>query len=823
LQRLTKPFVTAECEMPKAFISYRQLNDDERKRVRTFAERLRACSVDVVLDQFYLDDHPAGPGEGWEKWSSDSALNSDYVLIIGTEAWFQCFDKTQLPGTGLGAACEAGGLRHRIYKANGIIENIRVVVFDESDARFVSGMLEPYHRFHADRDLANIVRWLGGVPLVGAVKDRVPITSISNNLPRLQPFFGRDNELNLIRKALDPKSRTWGTLIDGDGGKGKTALAVRAAYDCPPENFDQIAFVSLKQQEQDDSKLRKLGAFALSSWMQMLNEIARILSLPDVAKASEEERALKLRNELSNRRVLLVLDNLETLSDSEQDQLFTFLEFLPSGCKGLLTSRTFAGNKLLAIDLPKLDQSSALEMLAEIAQHNQAFAVSEQADRIRLYEQTKGNALLLRWVAGQVGSGDCSDIADALAHLAACPSGNDPLAYIFESVVKSLGDQEIRLLAMLTWPSQPIPVEAIAEIVDVPVADARRLLKILTNRSLVIPDQEAKQYALVQMVAHFLRKHRPVVVREAGELLEDRAYTLIIEKGHEHEYFPLLDAAWPTIAPALPLLVAGPNDRLQAASDALRFFFEFTGRWDEWISLEQSAEAKAVAAEDHLNAGWRIFQIGWVHYLRLRGDDVIACAERAKEHWEAANAGTRERSTAIRLRGLGYRLNKDYPAAVAAFRESLDLRRALSPESKDVASVLNDLAGAERLSGDFEAAEQDYLEALRVGRRVNFAEGVAAYTSNLATLAEDREDWQRSETLVREGLALSEALGRLELIAWNCRGLAKAVMRQGRNNEALPYALRAVEIYTKLNSPEVAGAQATLRECETRLQSETEH
>ncbi|HVF44685.1 MAG TPA: DUF4062 domain-containing protein, partial [Pyrinomonadaceae bacterium] len=33
-------------------------------------------------------------------------------------------------------------------------------------------------------------------------------TSIPNNLPRLQPFFGREDELAQIREALDPENRT---------------------------------------------------------------------------------------------------------------------------------------------------------------------------------------------------------------------------------------------------------------------------------------------------------------------------------------------------------------------------------------------------------------------------------------------------------------------------------------------------------------------------------------------------------------------------------------------------------------------------------------
>jgi TIR domain len=87
-----------------------------------------------------------------------------------------------------------------------------------------------------------------------------PRTSIPNNLPRLQPFFGREEELKTIREALDPESRTWGALIDGPGGMGKTSLAIRAAYDCPPGQFQRIIFVSVKDRELDDDGVRKLAA-----------------------------------------------------------------------------------------------------------------------------------------------------------------------------------------------------------------------------------------------------------------------------------------------------------------------------------------------------------------------------------------------------------------------------------------------------------------------------------------------------------------------------------------------------------------------------------
>src|SRR5215217_1918194 len=114
--------------MSEVFLSYRQTDDEQKQRVRAFGEKLRDRGVDVVLDQFFLETNPAGPNETWAKWSSDRALQSEYVLIIGTLEWFECFDKTQPSATGLGSACEADDLRTRIYEAGGLIKNIRVVL-----------------------------------------------------------------------------------------------------------------------------------------------------------------------------------------------------------------------------------------------------------------------------------------------------------------------------------------------------------------------------------------------------------------------------------------------------------------------------------------------------------------------------------------------------------------------------------------------------------------------------------------------------------------------------------------------------------------------
>jgi len=677
-----------------------------------------------------------------------------------------------------------------------------------------------------------------------------PQTSIPHNLPSLQPFFGREEELKKIADALDPESRTWGALIDGPGGMGKTSLAVRAAYDAPPAAFDKIAFVSLKSRELDDDGLRDLSGFLISGLAELLNELAKELGHAAIAKAVEEERPRLLLDALRGTKTLLILDNLESLLKRERDIVFTFVGKLPPGCKAILTARGRIGTGGRELILEKLSEDAALATLAKLAESNPALAKTNEAERLTLYRETGGKPLLLRWTAGQIGRGSCVTFTDAIAYLHSCPEGNDPLEFIFGDLVEDFSEAETRVLCALTYFTLPAKVEHIHELTS-PLSDqeletwartsetddevgdpepegsndatvqaltqteVQSALKSLINRSLVVPNEEWQMFTLVPLVADFLRVKKPEVVREMGDWLEKRAFALVVENGFDkHDRFPVLDAAWPTIATALPRFLAGENERLQTVCSALDDFLNFTGRWDEQLALSLDAEKCALTVRDYQRAGRRAYDAGWIHYLRARPTEVLACADRAEAHWRKAKASA-ERASAIQLRGLGYRLAHDYPAAIIAFREAVELERSLKRESANVATNLNWLANAEMESGDDAAAERDLREALRIARAVDYPEGIATYIGNLATLALGHADWPGAEALAREALPLAERVGRLELVAADCNRLAEALLRQGKKDEALPHARRAVEIYQKLGSPDLAAALETLAECES--------
>jgi tetratricopeptide (TPR) repeat protein len=645
-------------------------------------------------------------------------------------------------------------------------------------------------------------------------------TTIPNNLPRLQPFFGREAELAQIREALDPENRTWGALIDGPGGMGKTSLAVRAAYDCTPDEFKRIVFVSVKGRELDDDGVREMGVFVLPGFLEMLNELARELGRADITKSAEDDRIRLLLEALRDERALLILDNLESLAKSDRDQLFTFVKRLPQGCKAILTSRRRIGSGSEELILEKLSQEAALETLADLARHNPLLAKTNDAERIALYEQTAGSPLLLRWVAGQLGRGSCRTFKDALAFLRSCPEDNDPLEFVFGDLVNEFTGDETKVLCALTYFRLPAKVEHVAAVAGCDEVATETALRSLANRSLIVPDSEETAFVLVPLVADFLRRRKPEVIAETGDRLEERAYALVVENGYENfDNFPVLDAAWPTVAAALPRFLAGPNDILRTVCGALQNFLDFTGRWDEWLALSRDAEARAVADKDFSSAGLWAYDAGWVHYLRGQSTEVLACADRAEAHWSETHWSedqddARVRAAAIRLRGYGHQLAGDDAAAITAHREAVELSRALSLE-KDVADCLMALAIAQHISGDLDAAEHDYREVLQIAQAVDYREAIAAATGNLADVALIRGDWPSAEALAHEALTLAEIVRRKELIASNCYRLAKTLTRQGQKLKALTYARRAVEIFAALRHPGLEKARQTLAECES--------
>jgi tetratricopeptide (TPR) repeat protein len=654
-----------------------------------------------------------------------------------------------------------------------------------------------------------------------------PHHPIPNNLPRLQYFVGRDKELAIVAKAIAVESRGWGALIDGPGGIGKTALAIRAAELAPPR-FERIIFLSAKRHELTADGRLSLESFVLPGYLEMLNAIARKIGRPELAHAKEGERADLVQSELETRKILLILDNLEEFTRDDRNNLFQFLNFLPKSCSAIVTSRRRADASAIILRLDQLNEQDANDLMDKLSGNNQLLRQASEAERGGLYRQTAGNPLLIRWVVGQLGRGHCRTIGSALDFLRSAPPGNDPLEFIFGDLLKEMNESESRVLAVLSHFTAAVGSQLVAVLAGINEQAAQFNLTSLSNRALVIPDVEERRFALAPMVGEFLRRKRSDMVEQMGGRLEARAAELIVTNGyHEHHRYPELEAAWPMVAAALPLFLAGPNRRLQEVCDALHVFLDFTGHWDEWLSLNEKAEQRAIAEGDYYEAGWRAWQAGRVHRLRYQAGAVLACADRAEEHWRktqtpdypGVRAGTREEGNAHTLHGKAHFLREDFSLAIECFTVACDVLRpayhASYHASRDYASALNGLAEAVRFSKDLDGAERHYRDALAIAQSIRSRHDVAVYTGNMAALALDRKDFRGAEELALDALSKARQVGRQELIAASCRRLSEAYVGQGRREEGRTYALQAAEIYARLGSPYLEIAHSMLSEFPT--------
>ena len=131
-------------------------------------------------------------------------------------------------------------------------------------------------------------------------------------LPQQPYFFGRVDELKTIANSLLPESRTWGALIDGPGGIGKTALAIKAAHDAPAELFERKIFITAKVRELAPEGEKKLTDFTRPTYLAMLDELGKELGEKNISRLAPDERADALRLALAGKKALIIFDNLET-------------------------------------------------------------------------------------------------------------------------------------------------------------------------------------------------------------------------------------------------------------------------------------------------------------------------------------------------------------------------------------------------------------------------------------------------------------------------------------------------------------------------------
>lgn len=191
---------------------------------------------------------------------------------------------------------------------------------------------------------------------------------IPNNIPdkfehTITGLIGRNKLLadlkELLINRLDRRSLT--ISLVAPGGNGKTAIVLetlRRIINDPltKEHFEACIYITLKTEELTDNGIVKLDS--ITSVNELRKELVSIfndLFLTDYSDFSE------LSDIESNKKILLCIDNLETLLIECKSDFDNFLSEIPLSWKVLITSRISIDNsKIIKVDVLKKTEAIAL-------------------------------------------------------------------------------------------------------------------------------------------------------------------------------------------------------------------------------------------------------------------------------------------------------------------------------------------------------------------------------------------------------------------------------------------------------------------------------
>jgi len=267
-------------------------------------------------------------------------------------------------------------------------------------------------------------------------------------------FIGRETELNKIKILLkDPNCRLL-TLL-GLGGIGKTRLSLQAASELAAEQLplfsDGIHFIPLATE-------RKANRLALA--------IADVLGN---MLMGTDEPTVQLANYLRNKKILLVLDNLEQLVDGVEiiAKLMAEAPYL----KLLITSREALNLSeewrfdVIGLPVPKVEQTDinnnkAMQLFVERARHVKAdFSANDNAACIaEICRMVDGIPLAIELAASWIRSLTCADIVNEIkasldfleTSWRDIPDRHQSIRTIFDQSWSKLNDSEKKIYRALS-------------------------------------------------------------------------------------------------------------------------------------------------------------------------------------------------------------------------------------------------------------------------------------------------------------------------------------------------------------------------------------
>jgi len=360
---------------------------------------------------------------------------------------------------------------------------------------------------------------------------------IPNNLPKtfdhaITGLIGRDKEVAKFRRYLTSSRFPLIGLI-GRGGTGKTALCNQVLSDCchDPTSLqwcDEVVCVSAKVERLTMSGTAPIDR-AIRTIDEMKAEIANILRInTEVMSATDFE---SVAESLRTRRVLLYLDNLETLLRDTPDQFDDFFSALPAAWRVVVTSRVPV-NSATMLALGDLNERGAIQLARDYLERRGGERLSEDV-LSKMVAFCDRNPLAIRLVLDSYLAG--VEWSESLEQ-----TRSNVLEFSYGALIDAMSRQSIAILECLFGLDEPVDRSRLGYLLDTSLDEIAGGLSQLSRTSLVsrTVEDDTETYSLSSSVRDLLlRFPQDIGVRERvlERLREQRQFRVTLADSNDVE------------------------------------------------------------------------------------------------------------------------------------------------------------------------------------------------------------------------------------------------------------------------------------------------
>ncbi|MFD9701607.1 BTAD domain-containing putative transcriptional regulator [Lentzea sp. NPDC059081] len=807
--------------------------------------RLIAPESSLDLHRFSAEIQAAERAEasgGPEK--KGAALSDDAAIWrVNTVAILQAFDPINAAAAGLDeqhlvAVERLGALRLRLGQADELVAQLIGLVGEHPFREPLRALLmltltalgrqtealtvyEEGRRLLADElglDPGEQLREAHAQVLRGAVPEPPPPPrSRSRHLPAgTSDFVGRSADIGQVLTDVrrHPAAPLVITAIDGMGGVGKTALAVRLAELLADDYPDGLYFIDLHGYTV--GKQPRTAEAALDVLLRQAGTPVELIP-PGLAERVERWRATA-----AGKRILVVLDNA-----AEAAQVRPLLPGTTEGL-ALVTSRrrltTLDGGRPVSLDV--LSSADAVALFRRIADR----ATDDPAGVDDVVELCGRLPLAIRIAASRLRHRPAWTVADLAERLRETRRRMHTLAVDDLSVYatlrlsyESLPELQRRTFRLLgVHPGQDFDRYAVAALTGLPVDETEQQLESLCDCNLLM-QPAAGRYQLHDLVRDCAEQLVEAEETEAGRHdAAARLFDYYLYLAHLHcdpmarkisRFEPDIPSGPVPVPPALDeveaigLLEAEHHNLMAVAGQAqasgrpahswqlpcvLRPFLERMNLRAAWLHLFEGALATARQLDDPRGQSTALANIAVIRRELGRLTEAIELLQQALLISRAAGDQAGEAYQTSDL-GITYLRLARYREARECFRTAHDLAEALG-SLRDVGVLINNLGFVAADLGEHSEALDRFERALAINRATGFRQGEALSLANIGRLHGRFHRYARATSHLTEALTLSREIGYRFGEGWALAWLAALHRRQGDLPAALELGRLALDV-----------------------------